>query len=399
MSSSSPPLFVFVFFLPRFASSNTNKDLFCCSFFIQRILPFTVIVLSSCFYLTMDPGNNDSEHDSDVNNGDIYDRRESVGYHVRRVKRRTNLNNRHDSLTNTMLFSARHLLEWLQFFLVRNMIEMNNYSFAACMISLFKSVKNLSELPKKQLLHLWGSILIMSSVMADFYMFQAHCCYLTVCDILFYAQDGTSRQRHHIAPKRHRRIDDFDNYTLYDYTGFNKAELRHLIRQWRLPMRLSAHPHGRRTSFTSEECVIMFLHHTRHGVTYLRMRESFGGDPRHYCYVMRCIVSFLYRKFYHKITGRSMRMWTSSQQVDTFRKAILERLQKNAHRYETRHFPFRTMLTIFSLIYGLKTFAFSDLLTTIPLQPPVLEALFHAMLVLCMISNVHSTLPTFVLTG
>ena len=141
----------------------------------------------------MDPEYNDSEHDSDVENGDSDDLRASVGYHVRRVKRRTNRYNRHDSLTNTMLFSARQLLECVQYFLVRNMIELNNYSFAARMIALFKSVNNFSELSKKKLLHLWGSILIMSSVMADFYIFQAHCCYLTLGDILFYAQDGTSR--------------------------------------------------------------------------------------------------------------------------------------------------------------------------------------------------------------
>jgi DDE superfamily endonuclease len=54
----------------------------------------------------------------------------------------------------------------------------------------------------------------------------------------------------------------------------------------------------------------------------------FGGNPRVYTYIMRCMVSHLYTTFYHKISGDSLRMWMPY--LDIFRAAILEHLQAQA---------------------------------------------------------------------
>ena len=52
----------------------------------------------------------------------------------------------------------------------------------------------------------------------------------------------------------------------------------------------------------------------------------FGGDPRVFTHCVRAISNHLYRHFYHKITGDSMRIWVDS--IDQFREVIWEKMQE-----------------------------------------------------------------------
>ena len=101
-------------------------------------------------------------------------------------------------------------------------------------------------------------------------------------------------------------------------TGLSVAQLQKLHLHLRIPDVLR---YPGRHRFTGEECFLHYLLFNRIGETRLRMSNNyFGGDPRRFTYSIRLMNEHLYKTFYHKITGDSMRMWLPK--MDDFRLAI-----------------------------------------------------------------------------
>ena len=76
-----------------------------------------------------------------------------------------------------------------------------------------------------------------------------------------------------------------------------------------------------RYRFTGEESFLHFMVYLRTGETKLRLSTNyFGGDPRRFTYSIRLMTEHLYKTFYHKISGDSMRQWVAH--TDSFRHAI-----------------------------------------------------------------------------
>lgn len=82
--------------------------------------------------------------------------------------------------------------------------------------------------------------------------------------------------------------------------------------------------------FTGEAALLVYLHQLRHGHSYTTMagEDTFGGDPRRMTYMVRAAVHHIYNNFYHKISGRSMSMWTPW--INIFRYAIWLKLVDGA---------------------------------------------------------------------
>ena len=155
--------------------------------------------------------------------------------------------------------------------------------------------------------------------------------HLLMLDFMDYAFYPTSNHDHaadRFRPKQHRTIDSFaDDYQAEAMTRFNKESLRRLMHFLRIPQEFR--PPERRTIFTGEECLLVLLHQMCKGLSFMDMSHFFGGDPRVYTYMIRCVVDHLYTTFYHKISGDSMRMWTDPETINTFRHAIWSKLKQS----------------------------------------------------------------------
>ena len=94
-----------------------------------------------------------------------------------------------------------------------------------------------------------------------------------------------------------------------------------LFIHWRVSNRISETKYR----FTGERCFILYLALNRTEWTKLRLSNKFGGDPRRITYSIRAITNHLYKNFYHKVSGDSMRMWLPF--ILNFRHAICHKLQ------------------------------------------------------------------------
>ena len=81
-----------------------------------------------------------------------------------------------------------------------------------------------------------------------------------------------------------------------------------------------------RHRFTGEESFLHFMVYLSIGETRLRMSTNyFGGDPLRFTYSIRLMTDHLYKTFYHKISGDSMRQLVAH--TDSFRHAIWSKLE------------------------------------------------------------------------
>ena len=127
---------------------------------------------------------------------------------------------------------------------------------------------------------------------------------------------------HRFESTKLRTIEELedDNHSTQLF-GFKKEELLLLLLHWRIPSQFREEGYV----FEGEAAMLIFLYYIRSGMTYTRMVNIFGGDPRRMTNYIRAVSDHLYKHFYHKISGDSMRMWVTS--VDDFRQAIWDRLQ------------------------------------------------------------------------
>ena len=115
-----------------------------------------------------------------------------------------------------------------------------------------------------------------------------------------YAEDLSIyvRRRHRFKPVRNRTINDINRRDCYTFFGINPNQLRLLFIHWRIPQRFIA---SNRKVFTGEECFIIYLYHLMRGYPFTEMaRLEFGGDPRHFTYMVNAMNDHLYETFYHK---------------------------------------------------------------------------------------------------
>ena len=155
--------------------------------------------------------------------------------------------------------------------------------------------------------------------------------YLSYEDYTFF-----TRRRHEFHPKKHRTINSFNAQEARHFTGFTCTELRTLKLHWRIPF--SATRNGQR--FDGEEAMIIFLYLLRKGHYFTDMSSAgvFGGDPREFSNIIFWIVNYMYKTFYHKISGHSLNMWLPHW-VDEFRYAIWDRFN-NGYVEEITTLPY-----------------------------------------------------------
>jgi hypothetical protein len=166
------------------------------------------------------------------------------------------------------------------------------------------------------------NVAIIAAGVAAFFRNESILYYYDFMDLVYYPllNRGPPPEHERFHPKVHTTIDEFSDDNCYYFTGFNKERVRRLKRALRLHDEIVVV--GRRTRFDGEELLLYFLYYLRKkDATFIEMATvgKFGGDPRRFTYAIRAIIAHLHSTFYHKISGDSMRQWTSPQQVLSFR--------------------------------------------------------------------------------
>ena len=253
------------------------------------------------------------------------------GYGRRRVRRRTNFAWRQDALRPGHVRDANELFHAAGDF-VRSATEHLIVGFSAMAMLAGGNAAGYAAWAIEQITEAREYCFMF----ATFFAFRAVCLFHDFMDIVYYPLANREAPSDHFRPKQNRRLEELDDATANNLTGLNVHQLQELYTHWRLEPEMRTE--GRRTVFTGEELLIIYLYFLKHGHTFLHMAAwVFGGDPREYTYAMRCIVNHLYKTFYHKISGDSMRQWLPY--ITIFRHAICARLQSNARDDELRFDP------------------------------------------------------------
>ena len=117
-----------------------------------------------------------------------------------------------------------------------------------------------------------------------------------------------------------RTIEVMKKSDCYGWTKFSKAELQLLMTHLRIPAYFAI---DNRNRFTGEETLLICLTRISGPFdSWKSMDKAFGGYHGHWEELFGDFIDYIYSIFYHKITGDSMRQWTSPQQVEHFRRLI-----------------------------------------------------------------------------
>lgn len=265
----------------------------------------------------MAPSSDTNEHPSDREGrrhlDEISDPEDVVNeeewfFGIRRTIRRTNWLYRDDALTQSMI---REMAD--QFLCSLLLLESSLY-ILVCIVFLLARLRQLPRMTADYFFH--SKIILILTELFSWMLCRGYRLILDVEDSIYFI-----RRRERFTPEIKRTISSLSPSEAYDYTGFSKRNLRKLFRHLRFPPLFECGG----CVFTGEEALIMYLHQLRHGYSYTTMaRDTFGGDPRRITYMVRASVYHLYNNFYHKISGKSMSMWT--RWIDIFRYVIWLRL-------------------------------------------------------------------------
>ena len=155
---------------------------------------------------------------------------------------------------------------------------------------------------------------------------EGYCYLLDYSNIAYYPSSNRfSRESHgrRFPELRYQTIDGLGNNMCREMTGLSVAQIRILFTHLRLPDELRCPGYY---VFGGEEAMLHYLYWNRCGGTRLQMSQNiFGGDPRRFTYSIRLVTDHLYKTFYHKISGDSLRMWMPH--MDEFRYALWDRLR------------------------------------------------------------------------
>ena len=137
---------------------------------------------------------------------------------------------------------------------------------------------------------------------------EGYCYFLDFLEIMYYPATNRISGRNigiRFQPARRKKISEIDIGEAKEMTGFSKAQLEKLLVHLRIPNEMT---YSRYYSFSGEEALIHYLYWNYMAGTKLQMANNqFGGDPRRFTYSIRLISRHLYKTFYHKISGDSMR--------------------------------------------------------------------------------------------
>ena len=121
------------------------------------------------------------------------------------------------------------------------------------------------------------------------------------------------------SPKKNRTINCFSDSQANSNTRFSKGELRDILQEL-----FGSQPSNTYTfcknKFTYEETVLLALDYMANGVKFSKMVDTYGGDWTRYTYPINFFSRYIHQKYYHRLSGKSMRYWAPS--VPEFRKAI-----------------------------------------------------------------------------
>ena len=74
--------------------------------------------------------------------------------------------------------------------------------------------------------------------------------------------------------------------------------------------------------FSFEEILLIALHYNANGDKYSPMVYFFGGNWAKFTYPINFFSSFIFKKYYHRISGRSLRYWAEMGEIDSFRESV-----------------------------------------------------------------------------
>ena len=251
------------------------------------------------------------------NEGDYYlssdeesiDGEEIVMEGMRRSRNRTNWLYRGTAMTTTDRMDLESL-QWHVFYL-QEILAFIGTAFTT--LTVIANTRVQQSLPVQRI----KNVLDYLCVAVSFITCNIELTYLEIEDRLHFTHTRRSHPAHQNR-KISQIVDDNHSENLF---GFKINELSLLFIHWRIPGTFRQDNH----ILDGEASMLIFLFHIRSGMAYTRMSDVFGGDPRLMTYHIRAISDHLYKLFYHKISGDSMRMWTHS--IDDCRDAIWNKLQ------------------------------------------------------------------------
>ena len=78
----------------------------------------------------------------------------------------------------------------------------------------------------------------------------------------------------------------------------------------------------KKVKFSFEETMLIALDYMSNGTKYITMSMTYGGDWTRYSLMTIWFSKFIYTKFYHKLSGRSLSYWMSDNKIEKYRSHI-----------------------------------------------------------------------------
>lgn len=264
------------------------------------------------------PNREDRRGIDDISDPEDVAAEEEWFYGIRRTLRRTSWLYRDDALTPS------RVRDTIDLFISSLLLYESSLFIFIWIVALSVSIQYWCENARNYILQ--SKLYLFLVGLLDWTLCQGYRFLLDIEDALYFI-----RRRRQFSPEVKRSISSLSPSEAYEYTGFSKRNLKKLHRHLRFPPLFQCGGF----IFSGEEVLIMYLHKIRHGQSYTAMaRETFGGDPRRITYIVRAAVNHLYNNFYHKISGKSLNMWTPW--ITVFRYAIWLKLVDGAILEVTR---------------------------------------------------------------
>ena len=158
--------------------------------------------------------------------------------------------------------------------------------------------------------------------MAHLFLSEGYCHYIDYLQIAFYPSSNRINNRSiglRYPPIRCQKIALLGENESRTLTGLSTAQLHLMLIHLRIPKEIR--DRRVRRVFDGEEAFLHYMAYNRLGLTKLQLSlYHFGGDPRRFTYSIRLICDFIYKNFYHKISGNSMQQWLPY--LNDFRQAL-----------------------------------------------------------------------------
>ena len=265
---------------------------------------------------TDDDDNEDLNHDSSL-----------LQWVPRTILRRTNWLYRVDALRNHDLREMHNIWE------ICNLFERYATQFIAWAYSIKAFIATSTD---NIAISKFQKIFTIVLKITEMFWSEGYCYYLDFLRIAYYPvtnRFNTANSGPRFATVSRMKISMLGHNEASELTGFSMYQLELLYKHLRIPDTISD---PNRYQFGGEEAFLHYMVYNRSGPTKLQLSQIyFGGDPRRFTYSIRLVAQHIYKTFYHKISGDSMRMWVS--QIPEFQYAIWNKLRHGATVEETIH--------------------------------------------------------------